>query len=54
MEIQGIKIDSKFLKSLSMKFEKKSTIYKKKYSRFQKKNLILHLQNNWEKLFIMI
>ena len=54
MEIEGIKIDSKFLKSLSSKFEKKLVNLKKKYLKFQKRNLIsLHL-NSWEKLFIMI
>ena len=46
MEIEGVEIDSKFLKSLSSKFEKKIKNLKKKYLKFQKKNSILHHQNN--------
>ena len=54
MEIEGIKIDNKFLKILSSKFEKKIEKFKKKFLKYLKKNLILHLQNNLEKFYIMI
>ena len=40
MEIEGIKIDSKFLKVLSSKFQKKYRKSKVMFSKFQKKNLI--------------
>ena len=46
MEIEGIKIDNKFLKSLSSKFKKKLKKFKKKFLKFQKKNLILDHLNN--------
>ena len=46
MEIEGIKIDNKFLKALSEKFEKKIRSLEKKFLQFQKKNLILVLLNN--------
>ena len=54
MEIEGIKIDNKFLNSLSSKFEKKLKKFKKKFLKFQRKILILHLLSSWVKLFIMI
>ena len=46
MEIEGIKVDNKFLKVLSEKFEKKINKLEKEFLKFQKKNLILpHLNN---------
>jgi DNA polymerase-1 len=54
MEIEGIKVDNKFLNTLSLKFEKKIEKFKKKFLKFQKKNLILHHPNNLVRLFIMI
>ena len=54
MEIEGIKIDNKFLKILSQNLKKKLKKFKKKFLKYQKKNLILHLQNNLEKFYIMI
>ena len=53
MEIEGIKIDNKFLKILSSNFEKKILKFKKKFLKYQKKNLILHRQNNLVKFCIM-
>ena len=49
MEIEGIKIDSKFLKLLSSKFEKKIKTIQNEVFKISKKNLILLLQNSWEK-----
>ena len=46
MEIEGIKIDNKFLKTLSEKFGKKISKLEKEVFKFQKKNLILPHQNN--------
>ena len=46
MEIEGVKIDNKFLKLLSSKFEKKLKKFKIKFLKYQKKNLILHHLNN--------
>ena len=46
MEIEGVEIDSKFLKSLSFKFEKKSKNLKKKYLKFLKKSSTSHPQSN--------
>ena len=54
MEIEGVKIDNKFLKSLSTKFEKRLLKFKMKFLKYLKKNLILHHQNNLEKYYIMI
>jgi DNA polymerase-1 len=54
MEIEGIKIDNKFLKVLSEKFEKKISKLEKEVFKISKKNLILPHQNNWVKLFTMI
>ena len=46
MEIEGIKIDNKFLKILSEKFEKKIKKLEKEIFKISKKNLILlHLSN---------
>ena len=50
MEIEGIKIDNKFLKLYLLNLKKKLKKFKKKFLKYQKKNLILHLQNNLEKL----
>ena len=47
MEIEGIKLDIKFLKILSSKFEKKLKLWKLKFLKFPKNNSILRLQNNW-------
>ena len=41
MEINGIKVDKKFLKFLSDKFEKKINNLEKEILNYQKKNLIL-------------
>ena len=49
MEIEGIKVDNKFLKVLSEKFEKKIIKLEKEVFKISKKNLILHHLNNWEK-----
>ena len=46
MEMEGIEVDSKFLKSLSIKFEKKIQNLEKKVLKFLKKNLILPPQSN--------
>ena len=46
MEIEGVEVDSKFLNSLSSKFDKKLKKLKKKFSRFLRKNLTLLHQNN--------
>ena len=54
MEIEGIKIDNKFLKVLSSKFEKKIEKIQKEVFKISKKNLISHLPNNLEKYYIMI
>ena len=40
MEIHGVKIDNKFLKDLSKKFEKKISNLEKKIFKISKKNLI--------------
>ena len=53
MEMEGIKIDSNFLKVLSSKFENKIKKFKKKYLRYLKKNSILLHQNNLERFCIM-
>tara|TARA_B100000519_G_scaffold170654_1_gene156471 strand:- start:272 stop:2035 length:1764 start_codon:yes stop_codon:yes gene_type:complete len=54
MEIEGVKIDNKFLKSLSTKFEKKIVKIQNEVLKYLKKNLILHHQNNLGKYYIMI
>ena len=46
MEIDGIKIDHKFLEDLSKKFGNKIKKLEKKFLKFQKKNLKLDLPNN--------
>ena len=45
MEMEGIKIDNKFLKALSSKFKKDRKIQKEVF-KISKKNLILHHQSN--------
>ena len=47
--MNGIKIDDNYLKKLSKKFEESLKKLKKIFIKFQVKNLILDLQNNWEK-----
>jgi DNA polymerase-1 len=54
MEIEGIKVDNKFLNTLSLKFEKKIEKIQKEIFKISKKNLILHHPNNLVRLFIMI
>ena len=54
MEIEGVEVDSKFLNSLSSKFDKKIKKIEKEVFKFLRKNLTLLHQNNWEKLYIMI
>ena len=46
MEIEGIKIDSKFLKVFHQNLKKKLKKFKMKFLKFQKKNLILHHLSN--------
>ena len=53
MEIEGIKIDNKFLRVLSSKFEKIDKIQRRSL-RYLKKNLILHHPNNLGKFCITI
>ena len=53
MEIEGIKINSSFLKELSKKFDNKIKKLEKEIFSKQKKNLILVRLNNWVKFYIM-
>ena len=46
MEIEGVKVDDKFLKILSKKFENKIEDLEKKIFNISKKNSILRLLNN--------
>ena len=46
IEMNGIKIDKNYLKKLSKKFEERLLKKKKKFIKYQEKNLILALQNS--------
>ena len=54
MEIEGIKIDNKFLKILSSKFEKKIEKIQKEVFKISKKEFNIASPNNLEKYYIMI
>ena len=53
MEINGIKVDKKYLSNLSIKFSQRIEKLEKKYTKKQVQNLTLVLQNNYQRSFLI-
>ena len=53
LEINGVKVDDVYLKEIVKKFEERLKKLKRKFTKFQEKNLILVHLSNLEKYFIM-
>ena len=52
MELNGIKLDSKFLSKLSKKFHKELEELEESIFKYSMKNLILLRLNSWEKFYL--